>query len=155
MLWKPAGQEHWKAPMTLTHWPCGHRPSLREHSSTSTGETDGWQGQQVVEGPQQRTGLCPAAFRTGTRACTVMHSLLHLCPHPHGCESTSRPGTNTCLKTFQSYSTFSPHELQPSRLLCPRDSLEWVAMPSSRGSSCPRDRTCVSYVSCTAGGFYR
>ena len=26
--------------------------------------------------------------------------------------------------------------------------LEWVAMPSSRGSSRPRDRTCTSYVSC-------
>ena len=26
--------------------------------------------------------------------------------------------------------------------------LEWVAMPSSRGSSRPRDRTHVSYVSC-------
>ena len=26
--------------------------------------------------------------------------------------------------------------------------LEWVAMPSSRGSSPPRDRTRVSYVSC-------
>ena len=25
---------------------------------------------------------------------------------------------------------------------------EWVAMPSSRGSSQPRDGTCVSYVSC-------
>ena len=29
--------------------------------------------------------------------------------------------------------------------------LEWVAMPSSRVSSQPRDRTCVSYVSCIAG----
>ena len=28
--------------------------------------------------------------------------------------------------------------------------LEWVAMPSSRGYSQPRDRTCVSYVSCSA-----
>ena len=27
--------------------------------------------------------------------------------------------------------------------------LEWVAMPSSRGSSGPRDRTHLSYVSCT------
>ena len=27
--------------------------------------------------------------------------------------------------------------------------LEWVAMPSSRGSSKPRDRTQVSYISCT------
>ena len=26
--------------------------------------------------------------------------------------------------------------------------LDWVAMPFSRGSSLPRDRTCVSYVSC-------
>ena len=26
--------------------------------------------------------------------------------------------------------------------------LEWVAMPSSRGSSWPRDWTCISYVSC-------
>ena len=26
--------------------------------------------------------------------------------------------------------------------------LEWVAMPSSRGSSPPRDRTLISYVSC-------
>ena len=26
--------------------------------------------------------------------------------------------------------------------------LEWVALPSSRGSSRPRDRTHVSYVSC-------
>ena len=27
--------------------------------------------------------------------------------------------------------------------------LEWVAMPSSRGSSLPRDQTCFSYVSYT------
>ena len=26
--------------------------------------------------------------------------------------------------------------------------LEWVVMPSSRGSSRPRDQTCVSYISC-------
>ena len=31
---------------------------------------------------------------------------------------------------------------------------EWVAMPSSRGSSQPRDQTHVSYVSCTTGGFF-
>ena len=29
--------------------------------------------------------------------------------------------------------------------------LEWVAMPSSRGSSRPRDQSCIS---CTAGGFF-
>ena len=32
--------------------------------------------------------------------------------------------------------------------------LEWVAMPSSRGTSQPRDQTCVSWESCTAGEFF-
>ena len=32
--------------------------------------------------------------------------------------------------------------------------LEWVAVPSPRGSSLPRDQTHVSCVSCTAGGFF-
>ena len=32
--------------------------------------------------------------------------------------------------------------------------LEWVAMPSSRGSSWPRDWACVSCGSCIAGGFF-
>ena len=32
--------------------------------------------------------------------------------------------------------------------------LEWVAMSSSRGSSRPRDRTCISCGSCLAGGFF-
>ena len=30
--------------------------------------------------------------------------------------------------------------------------LEWGAMPSSKGSSSPRDRTRVSHVPCIAGG---
>ena len=41
-----------------------------------------------------------------------------------------------------------PHGLQPTRLLCPgifqAGILEWVAMPSSRGSSQPSGRTCIS-----------
>ena len=32
--------------------------------------------------------------------------------------------------------------------------LEWVAISSSRGSSQSKDGTCVSYVSCTGGGFF-
>jgi len=32
--------------------------------------------------------------------------------------------------------------------------LEWVAMPSSRGPSWPRDQTCASCVSCIAGRFF-
>ena len=37
----------------------------------------------------------------------------------------------------------SVHGILKARLL------KWVAMLSSRGSSQPRDETCVSYVSCT------
>ena len=32
--------------------------------------------------------------------------------------------------------------------------LEWVAMPSFRGSSQPRDRNCISGTSCIAGRFF-
>ena len=32
--------------------------------------------------------------------------------------------------------------------------LEWVAMPCSRGSSPPRDHTCISCGSCVAGRFF-
>ena len=56
-------------------------------------------------------------------------------------------------KSLQSYPTlFDPmdcsppgssvHEILQARIL------EWVAMPSFRGSSQPRDRTSVSYISC-------
>ena len=42
------------------------------------------------------------------------------------------------------------HGLQPTRLLCPWDLqariLEWVVMPSSRGSSWPRDQIHVSCI---------
>ena len=52
-----------------------------------------------------------------------------------------------------SYSLW-PHGLQPTRFLCPWDQariLEWVAIPSSRGSSWPWNRTQVSHM---AGGFF-
>ena len=42
----------------------------------------------------------------------------------------------------------SVHEILHARIL------EWVAMPSSRGSSRPRDGTQVSCSSCIAGGFF-
>ena len=45
-----------------------------------------------------------------------------------------------------------PHGLYPARLLYPWDSpgknIEWVAMPSSRGSYRPRTQTCISYIFC-------
>ena len=55
----------------------------------------------------------------------MLQSCLTLC-HPMDC---SPPGS-------------SVHGILQAR------TLEWVAMPSSKGSSPPRDRTCVSSVSC-------
>ena len=47
-----------------------------------------------------------------------------------------------CEPMDQSPRLSSVHGILQSRIL------EWVAMPSSRVSSWPRDQTCVSYISC-------
>ena len=58
-----------------------------------------------------------------------------------------------CVKSLQSCLTlcnpmdyslpgFFVHEILQARIL------EWVAIPFSRGSSGPRDQTCISYVFC-------
>ena len=53
-------------------------------------------------------------------------------------------------QSLQSFMTVC--NLMDSRPLCLQASiLEWVAMPSSRGSSQTRDRTCIS---CIAGGLF-
>ena len=43
---------------------------------------------------------------------------------------------------------FSVHSVFQARIL------EWVTIPFSRGSSQPRDQTCFSCTSCTAGRFF-
>ena len=43
---------------------------------------------------------------------------------------------------------FSFHGILQARML------EWIAMPCSRGSSQPRDQTCISCSSCPAGRFF-
>ena len=59
-----------------------------------------------------------------------------------------------CAKSLQSlwphglqHLALSVHEILQARIL------EWVAMPSSRGSFRPRDQTRVSYISCIADRF--
>ena len=59
----------------------------------------------------------------------VCAKLLQLCPTLCDPVDCSPPGS-------------SVHGILQARIL------EWVAVPSSRGSSWPRDQTCVSYVSC-------
>ena len=54
--------------------------------------------------------------------------------------------TQSCLTLCDSMDCSPPgssvHGILQARIL------EWVAMPSSRGSSQPRDQSCVSYMSC-------
>ena len=51
--------------------------------------------------------------------------------------------------------SFWPHELQPTRLLCPWNypgkNTEWLAVPFFKWSSQPSDQT---QISCIAGGFF-
>ena len=65
-----------------------------------------------------------------------------------------------CAKSLQSWPTLCDSiDCQAARLLCPgilqTRILEWVAVPSSRGSSQPRDTALLSLTSPTlAGGFF-
>ena len=56
------------------------------------------------------------------------------------------------LSYFSRVHSVQPYKLYPARLLCPWDSpgknTGVIAMPSSRGSSRPMDRTLISYISC-------
>ena len=60
-----------------------------------------------------------------------------------------------CLVT-QSRPTLRPHRLEPARLLCPwgfqARILEGIAISSSRGSSRPRDLSCVSSLPAEPSG---
>ena len=75
-------------------------------------------------------GVCVCVC-VGVCVCSVVQLCLTLCD-PVGC---SLPGS-------------SVHRISQARIL------KWVIMLSSRGSSRPRDQTCVSYVSCVAGGIF-
>ena len=71
----------------------------------------------------------------------------------------------TIVRAFVSYmlncsvvsDPLQPHGRQSTRLLYPWDfpseNTGWAAISSSGGPSRPRDQTCVSHVSCIAGGF--
>ena len=78
--------------------------------------------------------LCGPAPGTQACDCVVLRSLSHvwLLRDPMHC---SPPGFSLC-------------GISQARIL------EWVAISFSRGSSQPRDQTLISYVSCTAGGFF-
>ena len=92
------------------------------------------------------SGSLACSWGTLTPAISCIRKLELLFP-PHACP---------CAQSLQSYLTFydpmdcsppgfSAHGILQARIL------EWVAMPSSRQSSQPRDQT---HISCIAGGFF-
>ena len=64
-----------------------------------------------------------------------------MCVHAQFCPTL-------CNLMHSSPPVSSVHGIPQARIL------EWVMVPSSRGSSQPRDQTCISCVSCTVGGFF-
>ena len=66
--------------------------------------------------------------------------------HARACVRMRMLGHFSCVWLFVTGS--SVQEILQVRIL------EWVAMPSSRDSSQPRDQTHISYGSCTAGRFF-
>ena len=75
-----------------------------------------------------------------------------------GVYGTVRKPVQVSSVTLVMSNSLQPYGLYPIKLLChgilQTRILEWIAMPSSRGSSWPWDRTCVSCVSCIAGGLF-
>ena len=66
----------------------------------------------------------------------------HVCGGTHMHAKLLQSCATLCAPMDYSLSVFSPHGTLQVRIL------EWFAMPSSRGSSRPRDQTHVSYISC-------
>ena len=93
-----------------------------------------WKGAVLQLGDNLSKGLGHSRFRSTFVAVCSAQSL-QSCPalcHPMG---SSLPGS-------------SVHGICQARIL------EWIAMPSSRGSSWPRDQTCVSMSPALGGGFF-
>ena len=65
----------------------------------------------------------------------------------HSHAKSLQSGPTLCYPMDCSPPGSSVHGILQARIL------EWVAMSSSRGSSQPRDQTCVSYVSCIGRRF--
>ena len=90
----------------------------------------------------------------------MSHSCLELPSEKHRLFSSwndLRLSVYNCMVSCSVVSVYDPtncsplvssvHEILQERIL------EWVAMPSSRGSSWPRNQTQVSYVCCTGDGW--
>ena len=90
---------------------------------------------------------------------SISHVWCFMTPWTAACQFRLFPTNSRSAKSFQFYLTFcdsmdgsptgsSVHGILQARML------DWVAMPSSRGSSQPKDRTHIFCGSCTADRFF-
>ena len=129
LLFFSSGQDQWPVERYLSGKTCSHPP-------TSLMGSKALSDRALASSWRQRSGLVNRRVilrispRHGSKSMScVLAKSLQLCPtlcSPLGC---SPPG-------------FSVHGILQARIP------EWVAMPTSRGSSPSRDRTRISYVSC-------
>ena len=95
---------------------------------------------------KQRAGKCGRGSRWGPQVCRPSASIVGSCTGLQA-ESLSRVRPFVTLRTVRSPPGSSVRGILQSR------TLEWVAMPSSRGPSQPRGQTSISHVSALAGRF--
>ena len=86
-----------------------------------------------------------AVRSSASRSWTPKYACVHACMHAKSLQSWPA----LCDPMDCSLPGFSVHGILQTRIL------KWVAMPSSGGSSWPRNRSCIScIVSCIAGRFF-
>ena len=115
-----------------------------------------------IEGPLTWPGAVQLLSKARSTASRQLHQgstywhFFTLWPAPRKSQHCFSRCSDTSLGVLSHFSRVwlfaAPHTVA-HRLLCPRYSpgknTGWVVMPSSRGSTWPRDRTHSSYVSCT------
>ena len=131
------------------HWVQGF-PTFPPSALGPTAWARSWADRAGVIGPAEWTEGFP---RRGVTQQVVVVKLGSSCSYVHLFSESTSQLVFVWAKSLQSCPTLC----NPINCSLPGFSvqgilqasvLEWVAMPSSRGSSLPRDQTHVSYVSC-------
>ena len=97
----------------------------------------------LVEARKKKTNSSLESPKRSQHCQTLMLDCLHVCA------KSSQSCPTICDSMDHSTPVFSVQAILQARIL------DWIAMPSSKGSSQPRDQTHVSYLSLAlAGGFF-
>ena len=101
-----------------------------------------------LENPMDRGAWWSMAHGVAESWTQLKWLSMHIYTHMHACVLSWFSHVWLCDPMDCSPSVFSVHEILEAI------TLECVAMPYSKGSSQPRDQTCISCGSCLAGGFF-